>query len=627
MRLAVVGGGSTYTPELVDGFARLRDVLPVDELVLVDPAADRLELVGGIAPADARAARATPAASPPPTDLDAGVDGRGRGAAAAARRRPGRARPRRDVAAATAAASARRPPGAGGLAKALRTVPVVLDIAERVRERATPDAWIVDFTNPVGIVTRALLAGGPPRGRAVQRGHRLPAPVRRAARRRARRRRARPRRAQPPDLGAARCVGRTAVGPCCRELLARARRRARRGARAARRAARELGVRPVVLPALLLRARRGASREQRGRARRAPPRSAAIEDELLRAVRRPGARHQAGAARRSAAARSTPRPPSTWSPSLLGDRGDTAGRQRAQRRHAAVPARRRRDRGARDGRRRRARTPLPVAPLEPLLRRAGRARHRVRGPRPATPRVHGGRDRVVEALLAHPLVGQVDQADGAHRPAARATNARAPAVGDDVDPAARSLAVDGGNSKTDVVARRPRRHAARARPRGDDVHRTCSGAEAAFAVARRAGRRARRRGRRRSLRATPCVRRRRRLPRRTPTCPARSRRSARPSRRSGWAPDSRRRERHVRAAAGRAPTSATRWPSSAAPASTASASAPTGARCASRRSGRSPATGAAAGSSARRRCGPRPGTRTGGVRGRRSPPGSRRTSG
>ena len=49
--------------------------------------------------------------------------------------------------------------GAGGLAKALRTVPVILDIAERVR-RASPDAWIVDFTNPVGIVTRALLEAG-----------------------------------------------------------------------------------------------------------------------------------------------------------------------------------------------------------------------------------------------------------------------------------------------------------------------------------------------------------------------------------------------------------------------------------------------------------------------------------
>src|SRR5262249_2816015 len=50
--------------------------------------------------------------------------------------------------------------GAGGFAKAMRTVPVMLEIAERVRERAAPEAWIVDFTNPVGIVTRALLDAG-----------------------------------------------------------------------------------------------------------------------------------------------------------------------------------------------------------------------------------------------------------------------------------------------------------------------------------------------------------------------------------------------------------------------------------------------------------------------------------
>jgi 6-phospho-beta-glucosidase len=50
--------------------------------------------------------------------------------------------------------------GAGGFAKALRTVPVVLEIAERVRARSADGAWIVDFTNPVGIVTRALLDEG-----------------------------------------------------------------------------------------------------------------------------------------------------------------------------------------------------------------------------------------------------------------------------------------------------------------------------------------------------------------------------------------------------------------------------------------------------------------------------------
>jgi 6-phospho-beta-glucosidase len=50
--------------------------------------------------------------------------------------------------------------GAGGLGKALRTVPVVLEIAERVRALAADGAWIVDFTNPVGIVTRSLLDAG-----------------------------------------------------------------------------------------------------------------------------------------------------------------------------------------------------------------------------------------------------------------------------------------------------------------------------------------------------------------------------------------------------------------------------------------------------------------------------------
>src|SRR5207249_2638815 len=50
--------------------------------------------------------------------------------------------------------------GAGGFAKAFRTVPVVLEIADRVRANAGSDAWIVDFTNPVGIVTRALLDAG-----------------------------------------------------------------------------------------------------------------------------------------------------------------------------------------------------------------------------------------------------------------------------------------------------------------------------------------------------------------------------------------------------------------------------------------------------------------------------------
>ncbi len=157
MKLTVVGGGSTYTPELIDGFARLRDTLPVEELVLVDPAADRLELVGGLArrifAKQGHCGRVVTT-----SDLDAAVDGAD---AVLLQLRVGgqAARQQDETWPLECGCVGQETTGAGGLAKALRTVPVVLDIAERVR-RANPDAWIIDFTNPVGIVTRALLQAG-----------------------------------------------------------------------------------------------------------------------------------------------------------------------------------------------------------------------------------------------------------------------------------------------------------------------------------------------------------------------------------------------------------------------------------------------------------------------------------
>ncbi|MFG2828537.1 6-phospho-beta-glucosidase [Streptomyces sp. NPDC048434] len=157
MKLAVVGGGSTYTPELIDGFARLRDVLPLEELVLIDPAADRLELVGGLA-RRIFAKQGHPGRISWTDDLDAGVDGAD--AVLLQLRIGGQAARNQDETwPLECGCVGQETTGAGGLAKALRTVPVVLDIAERVRRR-NPDAWIVDFTNPVGIVTRALLTHG-----------------------------------------------------------------------------------------------------------------------------------------------------------------------------------------------------------------------------------------------------------------------------------------------------------------------------------------------------------------------------------------------------------------------------------------------------------------------------------
>ncbi|MFI8129507.1 6-phospho-beta-glucosidase [Streptomyces diastaticus] len=157
MKLTVVGGGSTYTPELIDGFARLRDTLPLTELVLVDPDAGRLELVGGLA-RRIFARQGHPGTVTTTADLDAGVEGAD--AVLLQLRVGGQAARQRDESwPLECGCVGQETTGAGGLAKALRTVPVVLDMAERVR-RTNPDAWIIDFTNPVGIVTRALLRAG-----------------------------------------------------------------------------------------------------------------------------------------------------------------------------------------------------------------------------------------------------------------------------------------------------------------------------------------------------------------------------------------------------------------------------------------------------------------------------------
>ena len=156
MKITVVGGGSTYTPELADGLGRLAPW--VTELVLVDPDEARLAAVG---PVSARIMRAHghPAAVRWTASLDDGLDG---AAAVLIQLRVGgqAARDRDETWPLDYDCVGQETTGAGGLAKALRTVPLVLDIAERARRRALPGAWIIDFTNPVGIVTRALLDAG-----------------------------------------------------------------------------------------------------------------------------------------------------------------------------------------------------------------------------------------------------------------------------------------------------------------------------------------------------------------------------------------------------------------------------------------------------------------------------------
>jgi len=158
MKLAVIGGGSTYTPELIDGLVTMATSVTVDEIALMDTDADRLGIIAAFARRMVAAAgsRAVITAT---TDLTAAVTG---AAAVLLQLRVGGQSTRLSDETFPQACGCigQETTGAGGFAKALRTVPVVLDIAERVRAIAGDQTWIVDFTNPVGIVTRSLLDAG-----------------------------------------------------------------------------------------------------------------------------------------------------------------------------------------------------------------------------------------------------------------------------------------------------------------------------------------------------------------------------------------------------------------------------------------------------------------------------------
>jgi 6-phospho-beta-glucosidase len=403
VKLAVVGGGSTYTPELVDGFARLRDSLPVQELVLIDPAEERLALVGGLA-RRIFAKQGHPGRVSTTGDLHAGVAGAD---AVLLQLRVGgqAARERDETWPLRCGCVGQETTGAGGLAKALRTVPVVLDIAERVR-KAAPDAWIIDFTNPVGIVTRALL----------QAGHRAVGLCNVAIgfqRKFARLLDVAPEQVHLDHVGLNHLTWERGVrlgGPDGEDVLPRLLAEHGDAVAADLRMPRALLDRLGVVPSYYLRyyyAHDEVVREQRAKPSRAAE-VAAIEAELLEMygdqtldekpellARRGGAYYSQAAAALAA--------------SLLGGTGDVQVVNTCN--HGTlsflpddavieVPA-------AVDGRGAR---PLPVPRLDPLL--AGLVANVTAYEDLALDAaLRGGRDRVCKALLSHPLIGQYDYAD------------------------------------------------------------------------------------------------------------------------------------------------------------------------------------------------------------------------
>jgi 6-phospho-beta-glucosidase len=153
MKVAVIGGGSTYTPELINGFLARVNSFPLTELWLMDIAPERLDVVGGFAQRMVQA-RGAPFAVRLTTNQREAVSG---ASYVITQLRVGGMQARRadEYLGQRHGLIGQETTGVGGMAKALRTIPVILKVAADMRELA-PGGLLVNFTNPSGLVTEAL---------------------------------------------------------------------------------------------------------------------------------------------------------------------------------------------------------------------------------------------------------------------------------------------------------------------------------------------------------------------------------------------------------------------------------------------------------------------------------------
>lgn len=153
MKITVIGGGSTYTPELVNGFLTRVERLPITELWLMDIDKERLDIVGGFAERMVKA-------KGEPFKVVLSLNQREAIAGTSyviTQLRVGKMSARREdeYLGRRHGLIGQETTGVGGMAKALRTIPVILSIANDIRETA-PGALLANFTNPAGLVTEAL---------------------------------------------------------------------------------------------------------------------------------------------------------------------------------------------------------------------------------------------------------------------------------------------------------------------------------------------------------------------------------------------------------------------------------------------------------------------------------------
>jgi 6-phospho-beta-glucosidase len=159
LKVAVFGGGSTYTPELVNGFIERHASFPLDELWLEDIDPQRLEIVGGFAKRMVEAKGAPFKVVLTQNQKDAVKDADYVTTQLRVGQMP--ARVADEYLGRRHGLIGQETTGVGGMAKALRTIPVILSIAKDVKSLAKPGAMLVNFTNPSGLVTEALFRYAP----------------------------------------------------------------------------------------------------------------------------------------------------------------------------------------------------------------------------------------------------------------------------------------------------------------------------------------------------------------------------------------------------------------------------------------------------------------------------------
>ncbi len=154
LKIAIIGAGSTYTPELIEGFIQKKDVLPVRELVLMDIEDRKLNIVGGLCRRMVEyAGLATKVIlTKDLTETLTGAD------FVLAQIRVGKlpARILDEKIPLKYDLIGQETNGIGGFFKGMRTIPAIMNIVHQM-EKLCPNAWLINFSNPSGMIAEAVL--------------------------------------------------------------------------------------------------------------------------------------------------------------------------------------------------------------------------------------------------------------------------------------------------------------------------------------------------------------------------------------------------------------------------------------------------------------------------------------